>query len=76
MNFSTKLVTWPAKSPQQAGTARILKTADPTMAPTPRSLFVMNVPTELINNSGLDAAAAINVAPTTSSFKLKPANHN
>lgn len=59
------IFTLPAKRPQQAGTARTLKTAEPTIAPTPRSLFVINVPTELINNSGLDAAAAINVAPTT-----------
>lgn len=48
--------TWPAKRPQQAGTARILNTAEPTIAPTPKSLFVMNVPTELMNNSGLEAA--------------------
>lgn len=64
--------TLPAKSPQHAGTASTLKTADPTIAPTPKSLFVIKVPTQLINNSGLEAAAAINVAPTTSSFKLKP----
>lgn len=48
--------------PQQAGTANTLNTAAPTIVPTPRSLFVMNVPMELMNNSGLDVAAAINVA--------------
>lgn len=56
--------TWPAKSPQHAGTASTLNTAEPTTVPTPISLLVINVPTELMNNSGLDAAAAMNVAPT------------
>lgn len=58
-------LTWPAKSPQQAGTANTLNTAEPTTVPTPMSLFVMNVPTEFMNNSGLDVAAAMNVAPTS-----------
>lgn len=52
--------------PQQAATARILKTADPTMVPTPMSPSVMNVPITFTNNSGADVAAAINVAPATS----------
>lgn len=50
-------ITCPAKRPQQAGTASILNTADPTTVPTPISPFVMNVPTQLMNNSGLDVAA-------------------
>lgn len=62
--------TWPANKPQHAGTARTLNTAEPTTVPTPMSLCVINVPTELMNNSGLDVAAAMNVAPTTSSFML------
>lgn len=57
--------------PQQAGTAKILNTADPTMVPTPRSPCVTNVPTQLINNSGLELAVAINVAPAMSSDMLR-----
>lgn len=45
----------------------MLNTADPTIVPTPRSPSVMNVPTIFMNNSGLEVAAAINVAPATSS---------
>ncbi len=37
----------------------MLKTADPTTVPTPMSPFVINVPTQFINNSGLDVAAYI-----------------
>lgn len=59
-----KILTLRANNPQHAGTAKILKTADPTMVPTPKSLFVTNVPTTLMNNSELEAAAAINVPPT------------
>ncbi|KAJ6636773.1 hypothetical protein Bhyg_15368 [Pseudolycoriella hygida] len=81
--FLIASITCPANSPQQAGTANMLKTADPTTVPTPRSPFVINVPTQLMNNSGLDVAAykaplnrflaltAIKVAPTTSSFIFK-----
>lgn len=57
-------ITCPANKPQHAGTASTLNTADPTTVPTPISLLVINVPTEFINNSGLEVAAAINVAPT------------
>ena len=53
--------------PQQAGTASTLNTALPTTAPTPMSPSVMNVPTTLMKNSGLDTAAAMNVAPAMSS---------
>jgi len=52
--------------PQQAGTARMLNTAEPTIVPTPMSPSVMNVPMAFTNNSGADVAAAINVAPATS----------
>lgn len=62
--------TWPAKSPQHAGTASTLNTAEPTTVPTPISLFVINVPTEFMNSSGLDVAAAMNVAPTTKSKEI------
>lgn len=59
-------LTIPAPIPQQAATARILKTAEPTMVPTPMSPSVINVPITFTNNSGADVAAAINVAPATS----------
>lgn len=60
-----------AIKPQHAGTARTLKTADPTTVPTPRSPCVMNVPTQLMNNSEIEPAMAINVAPAMSSFRWK-----
>ena len=60
------IFTCAAKRPQQAGTARILNTAEPTIVPTPKSPSVTKVPIMLMNNSGLDDAAAINVAPATS----------
>uniref|UniRef100_A0A182IUW8 Uncharacterized protein n=1 Tax=Anopheles atroparvus TaxID=41427 RepID=A0A182IUW8_ANOAO len=60
--------------PQTAGTASMLNTAEPTTAPTPRSPFVTNVPTQLMNSSGLDEAAAMNVAPATSSFTCSSMN--
>lgn len=56
----------PAPMPQQAATASILNTAEPTIVPTPMSPSVMNVPITLTNNSGADVAAAMNVAPATS----------
>lgn len=52
--------------PQQAATAKMLKTALPTMVPTPISPSVMNVPITFTNSSGADVAAAMNVAPATS----------
>lgn len=52
--------------PQQAATARILKTADPTIVPTPMSPSVMKVPITLTKSSGAEVAAAMNVAPATS----------
>lgn len=60
------MVTIPAPIPQHAGTARMLKTAEPTIVPTPMSPSVMNVPIALTNNSGAEVAAAMNVAPATS----------
>lgn len=59
-------LTIPAPIPQQAGTARILNTAEPTIVPTPMSPSVMNVPIAFTNSSGADVAAAIKVAPATS----------
>lgn len=53
-------------NPQHAGTAKILKTADPTIVPIPRLFFVTNVPITLIKSSGDDVDAAIIVAPATS----------
>lgn len=60
------VLTIPAPIPQQAGTAKMLNTADPTIVPTPISPSVMKVPIALTNNSGAEVAAAINVAPATS----------
>lgn len=60
------ILTIPAPIPQQAATARMLKTALPTMVPTPMSPSVMNVPMTFTNSSGADVAAAMNVAPATS----------
>lgn len=61
-----------ANSPQQAGTANMLNTADPTIVPTPKSPCVIKVPTEFINNSGLELAMAMKVAPATSSDRWSP----
>lgn len=58
--------TIPAPIPQHAATANMLKTAEPTMVPTPISPSVMNVPITFTKSSGADVAAAINVAPATS----------
>lgn len=59
-------LTIPAARPQQAATARMLKTADPTIVPTPMSPSVINVPITFTKSSGAEVAAAINVAPATS----------
>lgn len=56
----------PAPIPQHAATANILKTAEPTIVPTPISPSVMKVPMTLTKSSGADVAAAIKVAPATS----------
>lgn len=64
----SSLITWPAIKPQHAGTASILKTAEPTIVPTPMSPSVMNVATQLMNSSELDEATAMNVAPAMSFF--------
>jgi len=58
--------TIPAPMPQQAATAKMLNTADPTIVPTPISPSVMKVPITLTNSSGAEVAAAMNVAPATS----------
>lgn len=60
------------KRPQQAGTAKTLKRADPTIVLTPISPPVTNVPTKFINSSGLETMAAIIVAAITSASSLKP----
>lgn len=65
--------TWFANSAQHAGTANILKTAEPTIVPTPKSPSVTKVPMTLMNNSGLELAAAITVAPATSSVTFSSA---
>lgn len=61
--------------PQQAATAKMLNTADPTIVPTPISPSVINVPITFTNSSGADVAAAINVAPATSADMFKAANN-
>lgn len=65
-HYKSSLITIPAARPQQAATARMLKTAEPTIVPTPMSPSVINVPMTFTNNSGADVAAAIKVAPATS----------
>lgn len=60
-----------AKRPQNAGTAKMLKTAEPTIVPTPMSPFsVTNVPTQLTSSSGKLVATVIKV-PMKSLSKLK-----
>lgn len=58
--------TIPAPRPQHAATASMLKTAEPTIVPTPMSPSVIKVPITFTNSSGADVAAAMNVAPATS----------
>lgn len=70
-----EIFTIPAAIPQQAATARMLKTADPTIVPTPISPSVIKVPMTLTNSSGADVAAAINVAPPMS-FDIFSAEKN
>lgn len=72
--FLSVVLTIFANKPQQAGTAKILNTADPTIVPIPKSPSVTKVPTLLMNNSGLELATAINVAPAMSSFIRNPEN--
>ncbi len=59
--FTAMLVPIPIQVP----TASTLKTADPTIVPTPRSPFVTKVPITFVNNSGADVLIAMNVAPAT-----------
>ena len=55
-----------AARPMHDTTPSVLNKAEPTTVPTPKSDCVMNVPMMLINNSGVEVATAINVAPATS----------
>ncbi|RMZ95276.1 hypothetical protein BpHYR1_016869 [Brachionus plicatilis] len=45
-----------------------LKTAEPTIVPTPTSLLAISTPTREVKSSGELLPAAINVAPATSSL--------
>lgn len=63
-----------AARPPQAATPRVLKTADPTTVPIPKSDSVRNVPMTFTNSSGADVANAINVAPATSFDRFKSVN--
>ena len=49
----------------------VLNIAAPTTVPTPKSDSVINVPMMLMNNSGVEVATAINVAPATSCERFK-----
>lgn len=69
------ILTMPAPIPQQAATARMLKTAEPTMVPTPISPSVMNVPITLTKSSGAEVAAAMKVAPATSADMFSAAKY-
>ncbi|KAL0118758.1 hypothetical protein PUN28_009432 [Cardiocondyla obscurior] len=75
ISFSFFFFTSLANSAQQAGTANILNTAEPTMVPTPKSPSVTKVPITLIKSSGLELAAAITVAPATSSVTFSSVKH-
>lgn len=75
-NLNFKIITMFENNPQHAGTANTLKTADPKMVPTPRSPSVTKVPTIFIKSSGLELAAAIKVAPATSSAMCRPNKTN
>lgn len=59
-----------AKSPQIAETAKMLKIADPTMVPMLMSPSLINVPTQLMHNSGDDVAIVINMTDANSCFIL------
>lgn len=58
--------------PDIPATANMLKTALPTIAPTPMSPLVINVPTRLTNSSGDEVPTAIIEAPATSRGKWRP----
>lgn len=64
-------LTNPVKRPQQAGAAKILNAAEPTIVPTPMSPCVINVPTILMKSSGEEVPTAIIVAPATSGLMCK-----
>lgn len=51
VELKTKRGTWPAKMPHTPIMTRTLKTAEPTMVPTPTSPLVMNTP--VIQTEGL-----------------------
>lgn len=68
------LLTKPVNNPQQAGAAKMLNAAEPTIVPTPISPCVMNVPTILMNNSGDEVPMAIIVAPATSGLICNTVN--
>jgi hypothetical protein len=63
-------LTMPAPIPHTAATAKMLKTALPTIVPIPMSPFVINVPIMFVNSSGAEVAIAIKVAPATSLGRL------
>ena len=63
-----------AAKPQQAHTAKMLKTALPTIVPTPISPSVINVPITFVNSSGADVAMAMKDAPATSLGIFAPEN--
>lgn len=46
--------TWPAKKPHTPMMQRMLKTAEPTMVPTPTSPLVMNTPEETLMHKTLN----------------------
>ncbi len=50
--YQSNLTFLPEKSPQTAITPNMLKTAEPTIVPMPKSLSVTNVPITLVKNSG------------------------
>ncbi len=58
------------KSPQKPITNKMLKTAEPTMAPIPVLDLLTKMPISEMKTSGAELPAAMNVAPATSWSKL------
>ena len=50
--YQSNLMFLPPKSPQTEITPKMLKTAEPTMVPMPKSFLVTKVPITLAKNSG------------------------
>ena len=65
--------TWPEAIAQTPMMTQILKTAEPTIVPTPCSPGSTKMVMSAVKSSGADEPAAMNVAPATSSERLSAA---